>query len=148
MITIISFSSCEQPIRILNFYNKFFVSLFFKYILPGKSFELRLNYIEECQYKCWCSDFLPGKNTQKVNKEKFVFRKLVVRMRRTKLSKLSFWVKMVVILSAVQLEISHVLNGTIANSSSTTEVTLVPRLMKRKMMSQEIKFLERLAFTN
>ena len=55
---------------------------------------------------------------------------------------------MVVILSAVQLERSHVLNGTIANSSSTTEVTLVPRLMKRKMMSQEIKFLERLAFTN
>ena len=33
-------------------------------------------------------------------------------------------------------------------STSTTEVTLVPRLMKRKMMSQEIKFLERLAFTN
>ena len=54
----------------------------------------------------------------------------------------------VVILSVAQLEISHVLNGPKVNSSSTTEVTLVPRLMKRKMMSQEIKFLERLAFTN
>ena len=30
-IVCISFSSYEQPIRIPNFYNEFFVSLFFKY---------------------------------------------------------------------------------------------------------------------
>ena len=41
-VTYISFSSYEQPIRIPNFYNEFFVYLSFEYTLPGKSFELRL----------------------------------------------------------------------------------------------------------
>ena len=54
----------------------FFVYLFFEYTLPGKSFELRLKYIKKCQYNCWYSKLFPGKNTQKVNKQKFVFRKI------------------------------------------------------------------------
>ena len=46
--TLISFSSCKQPIRIPNFDNNFFVYLFtFWVLIPGKSFELRLKYIKK-----------------------------------------------------------------------------------------------------
>ena len=46
------------------------------FTLPGLGFELRLKYIKNANITVDIQKILPGKNTQKVNKQKFVFRKI------------------------------------------------------------------------
>ena len=69
-ISFISFSSYQQPIQILNFYNKFFVSLFFKYILPGKSFEHQQLYWHFLCILILIQKFYLVKYSQKIYKQK------------------------------------------------------------------------------
>ena len=48
----------------------------YKYLNTRSNFELALKYIEKCQYNSLSSKLLLGKKTQKVNKQKIVFREI------------------------------------------------------------------------
>ena len=60
-----------------KYLQRIFCSFTFWVLLPGKSFELRLNTSKNANtYNCYYSTILSGKDTQKVNKLKFVFREI------------------------------------------------------------------------